>query len=441
MRESLIFKIPNPKEFRFKLLDWLESWQPVLFLNSNEYNLSGNHLYCDYDILCAVGETDHLICNSSDAFESLKIFQQNSNDWIFGHLNYDLKNSIENLTSENHDGIEIPDIYFFRPLLVFLLKDNNLEILFQKNTFSKNEVNEIFEEINSIKTMSKSGNELIFNLKSRMSKVEYLLTVKEILENIQRGEIYEMNYCQEFYCEGIDINPIEIYKSLNHISPNPFSSFYNFGNYYLLSGSPERFIKKSGNKIISQPIKGTIRRGITIDEDNELKDILLDDQKERSENIMIVDLVRNDLSKSALRGSVNVEELCKIYSYPKVHQMISTISCIKDPEVPTTDIIKFAFPMGSMTGAPKVRAMELIEKYEKSKRGLYSGSVGYFTPDGDFDFNVVIRSILYNSEKKYLSFHVGSAITIGSDPEMEFNECLIKAEAIKESLGINSDLF
>lgn len=200
---------------------------------------------------------------------------------------------------------------------------------------------------------------------------------------------------------------------------------------HALSASPERYIKRSGNTIVSQPIKGTAKRL-----DNEVNDLnmikqLQNDPKERSENIMITDLVRNDLSRIAQKGSVKVEELCAIYTFEQVHQMISTISCQVSSETASVDILKNTFPMGSMTGAPKISAMQIIESTEDAKRGLYSGAIGYFTPSGDFDFNVVIRSILYNSIEKYVSFSVGSAITINSIPENEYEECLLKAKAMR----------
>ncbi|MDC1244897.1 anthranilate synthase component I family protein, partial [Crocinitomicaceae bacterium] len=190
--------------------------------------------------------------------------------------------------------------------------------------------------------------------------------------------------------------------------------------------SPERFIKKNGSNLLAQPIKGTARRGENDTEDKFLFKSLRNDPKERAENIMIVDLMRNDLSKVAEKNSVKVDELCEIYSFETVHQMISTVSCKVKKQYSFVDILKATFPMGSMTGAPKIRAMELIEKYEDFKRGLYSGSVGYIAPNGDFDFNVIIRTMIHNKNLKTLSCSVGSAITIKSDAEKEFEECQIK---------------
>jgi para-aminobenzoate synthetase component 1 len=255
-----------------------------------------------------------------------------------------------------------------------------------------------------------------------------------MLEHIYRGDIYEANFCQEFYIKNTQINPLETYWKLNSISKPPFATFIKLNDKYLLSASPERYLKKTGTKIISQPIKGTAKRSKDSVEDKRLKEQLAIDEKERSENIMIVDLVRNDLSKTAKKGTVKVVELCQVYTFPQVHQMISTISSeIEETEHPV-HVLESTFPMGSMTGAPKISAMKIIETLEETKRGVYSGAVGYFTPDSNFDFNVVIRSILYNHSQQYVSFSVGSAITAKSNPLKEYEECLIKAKAMREVL-------
>ena len=267
-----------------------------------------------------------------------------------------------------------------------------------------------------------------------MSKEGYFEKVTNVLKHIHRGDIYEVNYCQEFYAENCTINTIDVYQKLNKISQAPFASYVKLHDKFLLCASPERFVKKQNNKIIVQPIKGTARRLNDKIEDKKLAESLVNDPKERAENIMIVDLIRNDLSKNAIKGSVQVEELCKVYSFKQVHQLISTVVCQVDKDDNDVDIIKNLFPMGSMTGAPKISAMEIIEEEELTKRGLYSGAVGYFSPSGNFDFNVVIRSILYNASKRYTSFSVGSAITSLSVIENEYEECLLKAKALKEAL-------
>jgi para-aminobenzoate synthetase component 1 len=243
-----------------------------------------------------------------------------------------------------------------------------------------------------------------------------------------------MNYCLEYIAKSRDFDPIHCYHRLNNISPMPFSVLMKMDQLFLASASPERFLKKVDQKIISQPIKGTIKRSFDGAEDERLKLELLNSEKERSENLMIVDLVRNDLARTALTGTVKVEELFGIYTFKRLHQMISTVVSAVDESTSLTEIIRCAFPMGSMTGAPKLRVMEEIDLLEDTRRGLFSGAVGFFTPEGDFDFNVVIRSIAYDRNLGNISFHVGSAITYDSIPEQEYNECLLKAEAIFEVL-------
>ena len=294
------------------------------------------------------------------------------------------------------------------------------------------EIETDFKAITSIKLEKAnkitSDVEKNIHIKMRIFKDEYFNHISKILSHIHRGDIYEVNFCQEFYAENTKINAIEVYKKLDSISKAPFATFLKLDDKYLLSASPERYLKKIENKIISQPIKGTARRSENPIEDEELKKILENDIKERAENIMIVDLVRNDLSKSAIKGSVEVEELCKIYTFNQVHQMISTVTARVEENTNPVDLIKKTFPMGSMTGAPKFSAMTIIEELESFKRGLYSGAVGFFTPENDFDFNVVIRSILYNEAKEYVSF---SAM---STPEFEYQECLLKAKAMRQVL-------
>jgi len=369
-----------------------------------------------------------------NCFDILRQTYDANQDWWFGFMTYDLKNELEDLSSENFDGVKIPALHFFQPRWVLALKEDQLEVYYQEKENTEEEVEVLVEQILSTKIDQVKAS-FVPNIQHRISKEEYLEAVNALKNHIRLGDIYEVNFCQEFYAKNTRIDPLDTYRSLREVSPTPYSCYYSLGDKFLLSASPERYIKKQGSKIISQPIKGTAKRGKTLEEDNQIKEFLFTDPKERAENIMIVDLVRNDLSRTAAKGSVEVEELCGIYSFPQVHQMISTVVSELREDTHFVDCIKHSFPMGSMTGAPKVRAMKLIEKYEVSKRGLFSAAVGYITPDADFDFNVVIRSIQYNAKDDYLSFMVGGAITMQSDPEKEYEECLLKAKAIKQVLG------
>lgn len=266
-----------------------------------------------------------------------------------------------------------------------------------------------------------------------LSKEEYIKKINQIKKHIQRGDIYEMNFCFEFFAENAEINPFLIFDKLFEKSQAPFSSLTKIDDLYIICASPERFIKKTGEKIISEPMKGTAPRNVDpkIDKENKLR--LQNSEKEKNENVMIVDLVRNDLSKIATQGSVEVEKLFEVKSFATVHQMISTISCVNNNHT-LEEILQATFPMGSMTGAPKKRVLELTTQYEKSARGIYSGTIGILEPNGDFDLAVIIRSIVYDAKNKYLSFSVGSAITAACNPEEEYEECLLKAKALIEVL-------
>lgn len=427
LRVSIHKHIPNPEQLKQQLLSWSQQFREVVFLDSNSYPQE----YSSFDYMMAVDAFTSLKTDFHNAFEDLKQYQQTTKDWLFGYLSYDLKNDVEPLKSSNFDGLDFPDLFFFQPKKIFLLKGNQLEI--QYLMLCDDEVEEDFSDITqsdyeSFVTLSE------VEVRQRISKEFYVEKVTKILEHIHAGDMYEANFCMEFFAENSNINPLEKFQKLNEISKAPFSVFFKNNKHFLLSASPERYLKKVGDTIISQPIKGTSKRFLDINEDENSKQNLETDAKERAENIMITDLVRNDLSHTAQKGSVEVVELCKIYSFLQVHQMISTVTSKLDPQYSPIDVLKTTFPMGSMTGAPKISVMKIIENLEETKRGLYSGAVGYFTPEGDFDFNVVIRSILYNQENQYISFSVGSAITAQSVPEKEYEECLLKSKAMAEVL-------
>lgn len=427
MRDHKQITLHSVEGFKTQLLAWAQQFEDIVWLDSNQYLQP----HSSYDSILAVDAFTGIQTDSVNGFQKLKEYQSITNDWIFGYLSYDLKNDTEPLSSQNFDGLNFPDLCFFQPKRLFLFKEDKLTIRYL-NVVS----DEVDADLKSIETFSLQNNSSHKNdiqIESRISKKQYINKVSTLLSHIHRGDIYEANFCQEFYAHA-EINSLETYFKLNKISQPPFATFLKTGDKYLLSSSPERYLKKVGLEIMSQPIKGTTRRSEHLEEDADLKTILESDPKERSENIMIVDLVRNDLSKIAQKGTVNVTELCQIYSFKQVHHMISTVQAKALPTILPVDIIAATFPMGSMTGAPKISAMKIIEALEATKRGLYSGTVGYFTPEGDFDFNVVIRSILYNASKSYVSFSVGSAVTSKSTPENEYEECLVKAKAMRSVL-------
>jgi para-aminobenzoate synthetase component 1 len=410
-----------------QMLNWCNRFNICSFLDNHHYQLPGH----SYECLIGCGVVTSVKVNAGNALNQLQLFLDQQNDWCFGHFGYELKNEIEQLQSVHDDQIGFADLYFFVPEYVFQLNEKELSIGSLKDNHAQ-----VFKEIRKQPVESLHQKNKI-HIQERVSKKEYLKKIKSIQQHILRGDCYELNYCIEYFSEDAYINPVEVYQSLTTISPNPFSAFYKTENSYLLCASPERFLRKQGNQLLSQPIKGTLKRNKKdIAEDEALKNQLYKSEKDRSENVMVVDLVRNDLSRVCKVGTVKVDELFGVYSFPQVHQMISSVIGEVKDELSFIELIRATFPMGSMTGAPKRKVMQLINEYEQTRRGIFSGAVGYISPDGNFDFNVVIRSILYNASSNYLSYLVGSGVTFYSDAEKEYEECLMKAAAIRQVLTI-----
>jgi para-aminobenzoate synthetase component 1 len=362
----------------------------------------------------------------------LKIFSKQHTGWLFGHLAYDLKNELESLQSANQDGIGFYDLSFFVPEIVLEISNDSVLI------YSDIDEAGIFEEVMAASPIKPALTaSTAISIQHKMTKDTYVKNIQQLQLHMLQGDCYEVNFCQEFFAQSAVIDPLNVYLKLSAISPSPFAALYKLNDKYCISASPERYLKKTGSTILSQPIKGTAIRDLTNQQQDEVsKHQLINSEKEKSENVMVVDLVRNDLSKICKEGTVKVDELFGLYSFPQVHQMISSISGELQDELDWVDAIKATFPMGSMTGAPKKKVMELIELYEQTKRGLYSGAIGYVHPNGNFDFNVVIRSVLYNATAQYLSFQTGSAITFYSNPQLEYEECLLKAKAIRQVLEV-----
>jgi para-aminobenzoate synthetase component 1 len=423
------FPVTNFTQVKRKVLNWANRFNIFCFLDNHQYFIEPHTVEC----LLAAGMIDSVKANTGHGLEQLQAFISKEKKWLFGHLGYDLKNEIEKLHSFHTDDINFPDLFFFQPEVVIRLNEKEITIECEEGDAEK-----IYHEIIGEEDPKQNFNPARILVKNRIDKNEYISIVQKLRQHILRGDCYEINFCQEFFAEQVVIEPLAVYKKLAAISPNPFSALYKLDDKWLLCASPERFLKKQGNKILSQPIKGTAKRIADKKGDDKNKNELLYSEKDRSENVMVVDLVRNDLSRVCIEGTVTVDELYGIYSFPQVHQMISTVSGELKENISFSEIIHATFPMGSMTGAPKRKVLELIEQYEKTKRGIFSGAVGYINPQGDFDFNVVIRSIMYNTSNKYLSFQTGSAITFYSDAEKEWEECLLKAGAMKKVLEIDN---
>lgn len=427
IQNDLIFPVDNFRALKEKVLNWIQQFDTFSFLDNHQYQIEPHTQEC----LVAAGVKRKVTASSGEALISLQNFINEKKDcWLFGNLGYDLKNELELLASSHNDHIGFPDLFFFEPEVLIRLNETRMVI-------DANEPEKIFDQIKNtnIITPKLTGG---VKISSRIKKEKYISIVNELRQHILRGDCYEINFCQEFFAEHADIDPLQVYLQLSEISPNPFSAFYRINDKWLICASPERYLQKSGSRILSQPIKGTSKRmHENAREDNESKEKLFLSSKDRAENVMVVDLVRNDLSKICKEGMITVDELYSIYSFPQVHQMISTISGELKKNVSFSEIIRATFPMGSMTGAPKKRVMELIENYEQTKRGIFSGAIGYISPSGNFDFNVVIRSILFNATSGYLSYQAGSGITFYSDAEKEWEECMLKAEAINKVFSVS----
>lgn len=434
MKKINSFPVEDYTFFKIQMLNWVSRFNIFCLLDNQQYDLHKPAFEC----LLAAGCKSNVESQAGQAFEKLEDFYtQHTSDWLFGHFGYDLKNELESLDSGHTDKIGFSDLHFFVPEIVIELNSNTVKIYCDVNAA------DIFQSIISCPGTIKKSVKAKITVQSTIMKEDYLLIIEKLKQHILRGDCYEINFCQEFFAENVLIDPLFTYQQLTQISPNPFSALYKLNERYCLCASPERYMKKEGSRIFSQPIKGTTKRNLHDQAaDEAAKNYLQQSAKEKSENVMVVDLVRNDLSRISKPGTVQVDELFGLYSFPQVHQMISTVSGEVEEGLSWIDCVKATFPMGSMTGAPKKRVMQLIEEFEQTRRGLFSGAIGYVKPGGDlptgqagFDFNVVIRSMLYNEAAKYISFQTGGGITYNSDAEKEYDECLLKAEAMMKVLS------
>jgi para-aminobenzoate synthetase component I len=414
------------KQIKLRMLDWAGQFNILLFLDNNNYSSA----YNGYECLLATGSTE-VVAATPDAADFLSQLQQlhdEKQDWMFGHISYDCKNLLEPKLATTHPAdTGFPLFHFFIPETVCYI--NSEQTVLTIETFGDPGL--IYEAICKSGTVQFRQPIPKLQFTKAIEKDKYLAAIATLREHIADGDCYEINFCNKGFCEQADVVPQQVFNALNELSPAPFAAFYRLHDRYMMCASPERYLRKTGNSILSQPIKGTARRDADEMTDRQIKETLRADIKERAENVMIVDLVRNDLARCCQVGSVRVDELFGIYSFPQVHQMISTVSGALRAGVPFTDAIRYSFPMGSMTGAPKFKVMQLIDKYEHSARGLFSGTVGYITPKGDFDFNVVIRSLFYNAAARYLSYQAGGAITYDSDAGREWEEMRLKAWAME----------
>ena len=365
-----------------------------------------------------------------------------------GYLSYDLGWHIEKLPDIAKDDLKIPEIWFgfYSTLLIF---DHNRKklIIVSQNVYDKNrefelkfkslveQFKKIFEKVENYKFILKDS--LNFQmLSSNMTHNEYINSIKKIKNYIEKGDVYQINFAQRIQAKGI-FSPEEIYLKLREINPTSFSGFLNTGSFYILSNSPELFLFKNKDLVITRPMKGTRPRGRNKQQDNLYKKQLLESAKDKAELIMIVDLERNDLGKVCKYGSVRVKKNQILEKYKTVFQTTSQIEGILKNDIDCIDLLKATFPGGSITGAPKIRAMEIIEELEPNKRGFYTGSMGYIGFNGNMELNILIRTILMKNDTIY--YPVGGGIVWDSSPEKEYEETITKAKALFLTLGVKND--
>ncbi len=416
------FTIENTEELKLKLLHWSNQFDCVCALDSHD----DSRFDQQFSFVIAIDAIDFFAITpvNLSQFEPWANAQKGI---LFGHFKYELNHSQHHIAiKENNESLG----FFFAPRYLIEIKDN--KIFFNRNY---PEAFDLLERIKAIALLPSSNKSINIQLAKNKSKEAYVSDIEDIKKKIEAGTFYEINYCMEWHQDYAVIDPISVFYQLNNAARAPFSAFLKIKDWYTLCASPERFMQKKGKKLIAQPIKGTVRRDKTDpNHDEQLKTKLYQSLKERAENIMIVDLMRHDLTPFAVPGSIQVRELFGIYPFEYVHQMISTIEATLIENEDGIKAFLYAFPPGSMTGAPKHEVMKHIEQYESFKRGIFSGSIGYIDENKDFDFNVVIRSIFYNSTMQYLSVKSGGAITYESDPEAEYEECLLKSASLIQAL-------
>lgn len=405
-------------QLKTKMLNWLRQFGIFAYLDNNQYQ----NLFNRYELLVGAGVQQ--IYSDPEAIAA--IFGK---EWLFGHINYDFKNRLyKDLKSEHIAWFHNEALQFFKPEIVLYLPYGSTELHIESTALSPEIILRQILDAEDHIDLEASGKPRFSRL---WDKEQYIESVKTVKEHIRKGDCYELNLCVGAVAPQTELDPFGCFAKLNQVNPAPFACMYRSGDFYALSSSPERFMAKDARRLLAQPMKGTIRRSENAAEDAQLKIQLKADEKERAENVMIADLMRNDLAKSCETGSVRVPELFEVYTFPTLHTMISSVEGDLRKEVLPFTALLNAFPMGSMTGAPKKIVMELIEDLEQSKRELYAGCIGYSNPAGDFDFNVVIRTLLYHAQTKELSYHTGGAITIDSDPEKEWAEVWLKAQALE----------
>lgn len=424
--EEITFHPEELKIIKRKVLYWLKAYSTFIYLDNNAYRNAPNR----FELLAGAGVRREVAVEEIDAVKG---------DWLFGHIGYDFKNTIFPRLHSRHTILaDFPATSFYVPDVVISIPFGSATL--QVAAVTEDPAVVLQAILATVVPADVSGSIQVDEATwvSDFDSSSYMDTVGQLRQHITEGDCYEINLCNGHRVTVRSIRPYELFDTLNGQNPAPFAAFCRYGERFLLSTSPERYLYREGATVLSQPIKGTTGRSADPLEDERQRTGLYHSIKERAENVMITDLVRNDLARICETGSIEVPELFGVYTFSSLHHLISTVQGRLLPGSTLRDIITIPFPMGSMTGAPKYIVMQLIEQYERSARGIFSGTVGYITPSEDFDFNVVIRSLVYDGEQSVLSLHTGGAITIDSDAAAEWNEASLKALRLKQVMGIIS---
>ncbi len=420
VKKQFNLKIEQIDKIKNQLLNFSELFEICNLYDSN--NLKAPLGYGRFEVLAAFG----CIHKIKGDFDEITSYIHNCRQWIFGYIGYE--SSKKFYTKE---AMSDKEVYFYLPKITASLMHGESTLVFENNGISDVEFEQYIKDFEIAPNLLDIKKQTKFSFNHITSKADYLKNVENIKNNIIEGDYYELNYCQEFLHHGALKNPMTTYKAISQKSPTPFAAFIKNESYDILCTSLERFIFRNGEVLVTQPIKGTNKR-IQGEENLRQLSALGTNEKEIAENVMIVDLVRNDMAKICETGTIKVEELCATYPFALVNQMISTVSGRMKKNINFSDILRALFPMGSMTGAPKLEVMKNILQFEDTERGIYSGCLGYIQPNGNFDFNVIIRTLIGDKKRKIVSFHTGGAITYDSNAESEYEECLLKARGLFE---------
>lgn len=406
-----------------QLLAAATQWPCVALLHSGDQK----DPYGQYDWLFALGQHP-FVQDQADLSVVDHWLASHAENYRFGVLSYDLRLQLEILPDQHRKDQLLPDVAFFDAEVV--ISCANGVVRWERGSPEQLWGASIPEAL--------EPQSVSWNFHTAMERDQYLEAFERVQQLLQQGDLYEMNLCRPFWSpipEQAAHQTESLFLHLLRTNPAMQSGYFRCGHHVVISSSPERFLCKRGMQLLSEPIKGTTARHPNSEEDQRRKELLRNHPKERSENVMIVDLVRNDLSRLCTPGSVVVDELFAIRTLAKVHQMVSIVRGELEANLPFSQILQATFPMGSMTGAPKVAAMREIDRLEVFRRGWYSGSLGYFTPQNSFDFNVLIRSVVINLQERKALVGAGGAITIQSEAEAEFHETELKALSTIHAMG------